>query len=201
MKFEKPFPHFVSTDLFDREQLRRAVAEWPAEGWKEYETGKRALSHLGEMPRSLQTVVAGKAAYRLESLLSAELGIPNLIADDTLYGAGLHETLRGGRLGMHVDFNIHPRTKLYRRVNVILYLNDDWTEEDGGALILSNGTADEDAMISPRLGTFVAWEVGDERWHGHPDPLESESRKSIAWYFYTAEKPQGFSEKHGTIYR
>ena len=63
-------------------------------------------------------------------------GIKNLIADKTLYGGGLHQVERGGKLDIHADFNIHKKFKWHRRVNLILYLNKNWKPEYNGYLEL-----------------------------------------------------------------
>jgi Rps23 Pro-64 3,4-dihydroxylase Tpa1-like proline 4-hydroxylase len=63
-------------------------------------------------------------------------GIPGLVADPSLVGGGIHETNHGGRLDVHVDFNVHPASALFRRLNILIYFNKGWRDEDGGALDL-----------------------------------------------------------------
>ena len=58
-------------------------------------------------------------------------GIRGLIPDPYFTGGGLHQIRKGGRLGMHTDFRINEKLKLQRRLNVIVYLNDDWSPEWG----------------------------------------------------------------------
>ena len=48
--------------------------------------------------------------------------IQNLVSDPQLFGAGLHQSIRGAFLDVHVDFNIHPQTKFYRRLNLLIFL-------------------------------------------------------------------------------
>lgn len=197
--FDKPFPHFLADDLFDLETLRAGVEDWPSDSphWKRYGNNKRALSDFDLIPPKLQAIIH-RGQNETRRMVQERLGTPPLLHDPSLYGAGLHETLKGGRLGMHVDFNLHPTTGLYRRVNAILFLNENCILDRGGWLNLE---FDDIVMIRPQIGTFIAWETADDRWHGHPVPLKAESRKSIAWYFYTVEKPEGFTKPHGTIYR
>lgn len=56
-------------------------------------------------------------------------GIQNLLPDPRLLGGGTHQTLQGGLLRVHADFNIHRIYQLDRRLNLLLYLNDEWQEE------------------------------------------------------------------------
>ncbi len=52
--------------------------------------------------------------------MSALTGIPDLIADETLFGGGTHENLDGQGLDVHIDFNIDERRMLHRRVNLLV---------------------------------------------------------------------------------
>ena len=63
-------------------------------------------------------------------------GISGLIPDPYFVGGGMHETKRGGHLGVHADFNIHDKLKLERKLNLLIYLNEDWSPEFGGELEL-----------------------------------------------------------------
>ena len=55
-------------------------------------------------------------------------GISTLISDPYLFGGGYHEIKKGGYLKVHADYNKHDYflSILDRRVNLLLYLNDDW---------------------------------------------------------------------------
>src|SRR3546814_17728606 len=61
-------------------------------------------------------------------------GMEGLTAD--ALGGGLHMTGTGGRLDMHVDFNVHPDGQRLRRLNVLTFLARDWDPEGGGVLYL-----------------------------------------------------------------
>ena len=45
---------------------------------------------------------------------------------------------RGGKLNIHKDYSIHPRVDppKQRKLNLIVYLTEDWNPEWGGALEL-----------------------------------------------------------------
>lgn len=59
--------------------------------------------------------------YRLGQLCGSE----NLLPDETLFGTGLHQSAKGAHLNVHVDYNIHPATKLHKRFNVLVYMHKD----------------------------------------------------------------------------
>ena len=46
------------------------------------------------------------------------------------------EIERGGLLGVHADFIFYKRMQVWRRLNVLIYLNTEWDEAWGGHLEL-----------------------------------------------------------------
>jgi len=66
--------------------------------------------------------------------------IKNLIPDVGLHGGGLHIHGSGGKLNIHLDYSIHPKLKLQRKLNLILYLNPNAPIECGTMLLKSRIT-------------------------------------------------------------
>ena len=130
-----------------------------------------------------------------------------IIADPKLFGGGLHQSINGAFLNVHVDYNIHPETKFQRRLNVIVYMNDNWKDEYQGHLELwdlTDGKKEQIARIAPTLNRCVIFETNEISFHGHPAPLNTPmgiNRKSLATYYYTKTRPaQEVSDEHNTIY-
>jgi hypothetical protein len=109
-------------------------------------------------------------------------------------------------LKIHSDFNEHPRLKLDRRLNLLLYLNREWQEEWGGHLELWDRDMTEcRRKILPIFGRCVVFATTDFANHGHPDPLncpEGETRKSLALYYYSNGRPREETLGHySTLFR
>ena len=133
-------------------------------------------------------------------------GVDGLIADAHLRGGGLHEIRRGGKLDVHADFNYHKRIKLYRRLNLLLYLNQGWDEDWGGHLELwSRDMTRCVQRIAPVFNRAVIFDTSSHSYHGHPEPLEcpeTTSRKSMALYYYTVDCPDDSDEApHTTVFQ
>ena len=130
-----------------------------------------------------------------------------LITDPYLAGGGLHELKDGGHLNVHADFNQHPKMKLDRRLNILIYLNHKWGENNGGHLELWNKEMKEcEKKILPIFNRMVVFSTTDFSYHGNPNEVivnEDNSRKSIALYYYSNGRPS--SERklglHSTIFR
>ena len=133
-------------------------------------------------------------------------GITNLISDSSFRGGGLHYFYRGGKLGIHADFNKHERYGLDRRLNLLLYLNKEWREEYGGHIELWNREMKQCVRsYLPKFNRVVIFTTTETSFHGHPEPLscpEHMSRKSLALYYYTNARPEeNQDDLHSTLFK
>ncbi|MCB9285156.1 MAG: 2OG-Fe(II) oxygenase [Lewinellaceae bacterium] len=116
-----------------------------------------------------------------------------LIPDPYFEGGGYHQIKPGGFLKVHVDFHKHKMMDLDRRVNVLVYLNEDWKEEYGGHFELWERDMSQCVTrIAPLFNRMAIFSTTDYSWHGHPDPLAcppDRSRRSLALYYYTNGRP------------
>lgn len=196
-----PFPHWVIDGMFDEEELRVILDEWPNPiemSFKACSTSIKAhqtkWDRFGPVTESfIRKLNAQPFLDQLEDMT----GMDGLISDPEIMGGGLHEIPRGGFLNMHVDFNWHPRLQAVRKLNLLLYLNEHW--QWNGNLILSKDGVEKTKEIEPLFNRCVVFPTTDTSWHGHPEPLTApRSRKSIALYYYRKEPMP--AKLHSTIY-
>lgn len=193
----EPFPHMSMNGLFDEQVLRAIVAEFPTPDVMaghfsgEIEGGKATESDWSKFGPVTQRFVAACNSGPFMHALTTLTGIEGLIADPYLSGGGQHQTGRGGRLKVHSDFNVHPFLNLTRRLNLLVYLNDPWESEWGGALELWDREMTRPVVsVPPVFGQVAMFTCSDTSYHGLPDPLACPpgiTRKSIAFYYYTAD--------------
>lgn len=207
----EPFPHLHLRRFLEPEAAARVAGEFPRAGdtrWIEYRhfnERKLGKSRRSEFPRLLGELVDELNSARFTRWLSDLTGIEGLLADPDLEGGGLHQTERGGFLNVHADFTHHHRRPGWRRrINLILYLNEPWPADWGGALELwDREMAQVVAKVPPRLNHAVIFSTNETSYHGYPEPLtcpESERRKSLALYYYTDE-PEDRYRARSTDYR
>jgi Rps23 Pro-64 3,4-dihydroxylase Tpa1-like proline 4-hydroxylase len=132
-------------------------------------------------------------------------GIPRILADEQLAGGGMHVTGAGGRLDVHVDFNLIEDRRLFRRLNILLYLNPVWNEAWGGHIELwDKNVRNCQYRCVPALNRCLLFETSDISYHGvaRVTAPADVARQSFAAYYYTREAPPGWTGTvHSTIFR
>ena len=212
----KPFRHVAIDNFLEVDFCEALLRDFPV--FDE----KRATNEHGLVGRkaTVELVADISAFYRMfykyinsERFLDAMsklTGIPDLIADKTLFGGGTHNNLSGQGLDVHIDFNIDERNMLHRRINLLIYLNKEWEEAWGGAIELHsdphNPTVDEAASFLPIFNRAVIFETNEYSWHGFgrialPPDKQHLSRKSFSIYLYTKDRPaEEVLAPHTTFY-
>lgn len=196
-RIAEPFPHVVIDNFLTSDVANAIAAEFPdfeASAWNEYNNPlevKKACNHWDRFP---------SATYKLFSYLNSDEFVSEMskLVDDTLYsdpglhGGGWHSHGVGGKLNTHLDYSIHPKSGLERRLNLILYVQPNWQMEWGGNL---GFWAHDDQRKAP--GTLikevpclfnraVIFDTSKNSWHGLPDPVRcppGKPRNSLAVYY------------------
>ena len=212
----KPFRHVAVDGFLDEGVCTGLLRDFPAFD------KRRAMNELGQVGRKavFENVASVSTGYRdfyryinsreFLAAMSDLTGIPDLIADETLFGGGTHENLEGQGLDVHVDFNIDERRMLHRRVNLLVYLNHEWDESWGGCIELHsdpwNSLLDERKGFAPLFNRAVIFETNEYSWHGFeriqlPEGKKHLSRKSFSIYLYTKDRPaEEVVAPHTTFY-
>jgi len=210
-----PFRHVVIDDFLASGYAAALLAEFPP-----FERGNARSENgtLGNKSTVERIREIGASYTQLDDLIRTPdfldlvgriTGIPDLLYDAWYFGGGTHENREGQDLDAHVDFNRHPVEHWHRRLNLIVYLNHEWDDAWGGSLEIHSDPRAQDnrvKLITPLYNRCVIFETTETSWHGFsriglPEPKKDLTRKSIALYFYTRERPvEELADTHSTIY-
>jgi hypothetical protein len=181
----------VVDGLFDAELVKQAEAEETSAAHR------LPLRHSRRQLKALSAQPAGPAARGILAALISDpmvrflrdlTRIDTLVPDPSFYWAGIHATPPGGYQTVHVDFRRQPVTRLFHRVNIMLYLNSDWPESYGGHLELYAKDMRCTERVLPTAGRAVIFETSSETPHavapavGVPD---GQWRLALNSYFYS----------------
>lgn len=191
-----PFPHVVVDDFLPADTAAAIVRELATTGgdWIFYHhvnERKRGFNDVAAMGPVTRAVVDALQAPAAVAALGALAGAPALRADPSLEGGGLAEMEPGGYVNVHADFLSHPRKPSWtRRLNLILFLNEQWTEADGGALELWDAEVRTPVQrITPLFNRCTIFATSATSFHGVPTVQcgAGRSRKSLALYYFVNE--------------
>lgn len=193
----RPFRNLVLSDFLDSGIAKKVAGEFPpydSSLWKVYNNRleeKRAINDWDKFGATtyqlFQFLNSPHFVRKLEALVNE-----TLIPDYGLNGGGLHSHKQGSKSNVHLDYSIHPRLQLERRLNLLIYLTPGWVSDWGGALGFWEQNAEQDGpgklirSIDPIFNTAVLFDPTQNSWHGLPEPIQCPDgvyRNSLAVYY------------------
>lgn len=183
-------------------QATAIAAEFPpydSPHWTIYDSpleNKRANNNWNSFPPATYQFFSRTQHDLLQTLTPLYPNIP-LFADPGLHGGGQHIHGPSGNLNPHLDYSIHPKLRLKRFLNLILYLSSPSpTLEQGGAFGLWANSSPKTPNtpgrllqeIQPLFNRAILFET-ENQWHGLSRPFipspATPYRKSLAVYYLT----------------
>jgi hypothetical protein len=192
----RPWAHLVIDDVIScrvAQQVTSEVDNLPSHlfTWqRSRRIQKASLSSVKDMgPRTRQLIDELQGDDFVASL-GALAGIPGLSADPGMAFAGIYVTPPGGWQRVHEDFSQHPRTRLWNRVAVLLYISE-WQPGDGGELELWDGSVSgPPVLVEPLSGRMVIFETSARTLHGIRAVVAgSRSRLALGARYYAPTPP------------
>lgn len=192
-----PFPHVFLDSFLIPQTLGEVVNIFPQDvawkGWanrleSEHVRQAYACEDMVHIPGTIEKLINEFNSGPFLQLLSKITGIDNLIPDPYLTGGGMHMVTPGGYLNPHTDFHLKDTPPHYRQLNLILYLNEGWTESNGGSFEFWDKEKHTiEKRVLPSLGTCMLFRTSNDSLHGYSIPVQGRNRCSVALYYYTAQ--------------
>lgn len=204
----KPYPYIVIDNFLPKSLMKSVLEEikkndvWAMNSTKwieEFEQNKLYYPNHDNPPEEINRILPiTKMVF--DYLNSSEFleflqkltGYKNLEKDPTFMGGGIHRIRTGGKLSVHLDYNEHPVSKKYRKLNLLIYLNENWKSEWKGNLELwSKDRKYKELDVEPIFNRAVLFNI-EEAPHGHPIPLQTPNdvdRYSLALYYFSDVEP------------
>jgi len=190
----QPYPHVVIDNLFEPQLLHRLIAEYPQQNnrdWLVWDTShelKTTSKGIDGLSAFTQLFCLWLNSRDVIESIESIVGISNLIGDPLFHGAGLHEMYRDGWLEMHADYTKHFSLPFVRRVNMLIYLNQDWDDSWGGDLVMGdNKNKQSRVSYPPYFNRTIIFPTTADTFHGVPNPLScppDRSRKLLSIYYW-----------------
>jgi Rps23 Pro-64 3,4-dihydroxylase Tpa1-like proline 4-hydroxylase len=196
-KNAKPFNYIVIDNFLDLDfasELENSFFEYNSDKWHTYSNSieeKKTCNIWNEFNGPLYKYFSDINSSQFVELLSKFVG-EDLEADPGLHGGGLHIHSSGGNLNPHLDYSIHPKLNLQRKINIIYYCSNDkaLAESKTGFLGLWEGDSKHPYRlvkeIEPKFNRLVIFDTTQNSWHGLVNPIPEGMnilRKSLASYY------------------
>lgn len=209
-----PFYHSIIDNFLDEQRAKTISQEFPdyhSDVWYCYNNpleNKKTCNNWYHFGPETYKLLSYLNSREFITQLQRITGIQRLYPDIGLHGGGLHIHGRGGKLNVHLDYSIHPKLKLQRKLNLILYLSENWDSQWGGGLELwshnkeTNKPDNKVVTIDNIFNRAILFDTTQNSWHGFPTPLtcpEGIYRKSIAVYYLT-DPPEGVDPRPRALY-
>lgn len=209
----KPYPYAIFDDLFNNSIIREVNEEIDL---AQFEIDERQIK--GEevkirsdfednesLPAATRKIFELLNGGRFLNLVSRLTGINGLIPDPYYDGGGINIIKDQGTLAVHIDGTNQQRMAVSRRINAILFLNEDWNPDWNGYheqwefVNKDLSPFDENQewrcvrKVLPKKNRLYIFTTNDHSWHGHAGLLNVPNgveRRSLISYYYTSTRPE-----------
>ena len=196
-KNSKPFNHLVIDNFLENSLATQVADEFPSindDFWFYYNNAVEVIIACDmwcKFPKSIYKTIFELTNNKFVDSLSNLVG-KQVWADYGLNGGGIHSMGNSGKLNPHLDYNIHPKLGLQRKINLIIYLTKEWDMSWGGAIELwshdqeLNKPKKIEKKVDCLFNRALLFDTTQNSWHGISDELscpKNISRNSIAIYY------------------
>ena len=106
----KPYGHCHIKKFFPEDKINQIskdffIPEYTLESPdKLFQKTKLSMSEMEKMPNNIRLFINYLNSKDFINVLEQKFNLPGLVADEKLFGGGMHESRRGGYLKIHSDF-------------------------------------------------------------------------------------------------
>mgnify|MGYP003134294635 FL=1 len=198
----KPYPNIIIDDFFKKEVAENIFRELSEYDYKKlhsvhYDSAlekKFACNHYDRFPPNIYNAFIFLNSAPFVNIIKELTNTEKVYVDVGLHGGGMHFHERGGKLNLHQDYSVHPKIKLKRKFNLIIYMTENWKESYGGHLEMWSHDNDTNEprqcvkKILPKYNRAILFDTTHNSWHGLPEELKCPPdivRQSLAIYYLT----------------
>ena len=197
--------HFVLEQVLPEDVARTIAAAFPADGAgfndrSSFREHKKTLAKLGKTDPVLGAI---SLAFQEEDVIAkvAEITRMNgLEPDRSFYAGGLSMMFPGDFLNPHIDNSHDGERKRYRRINLLYYINEGWSEECGGNFELWDDDVTQPKTLVSGFNRLVAMETHKESWHSVSKVVSDRPRRCVSNYYFSNVSPDGDKYFHVTSF-
>jgi len=191
-----PFPHFVEENFLEKSDLELLLVELkrientiPTKVFDSPFGKKREFRNFPQEYMFTNELLKFFSSAEFLNQLRISFQVPSdleLYPDLSYDGGGYVVSPPGTFLGYHADFNFSSLANMYRSINILFYLNENYTPDQGGELhLLDLESKTVEKRVLPKANTILGFKTDDVSFHGVSKNASNFFRRSFNLYFYT----------------
>ena len=201
-----PYRHVIIEDFLDEEFSRRLFAQIPDlddERWvmgvrknideekNIFESNRYAINDPNELSSDFVDLFTSINSNSFCNFLSDITGIKDMMPDLSWHLSGLRLMTPGSHQLIHSDSRIHPSLRnkknqpLEKKLTMLIYMNEGWTESDTGQCELWNDEMTQCVKsVRPTFNTCLIFECTNTSYHGVPNvTFKNKNRINLTFNF------------------
>lgn len=197
--------HFVLENVLPEEVARTIATAFPLDGDGFNDRGsfrerKKTLAKLGKTDPILGAI---SLAYQEPEVIDRVTNITRMSGlepDRSFYAGGLSMMFEGDFLNPHIDNSHDGERQKYRRINLLYYVNDKWSETCGGNFELWDDEVKTPVTLVSGFNRLVAMETNKHSWHSVSKVAVPRQRCCVSNYYFSDVSPDGDKYFHVTSF-
>jgi Rps23 Pro-64 3,4-dihydroxylase Tpa1-like proline 4-hydroxylase len=147
--------------------------------WKFFPENLKNLNSLLKYLSSQEFIFILKSKFQIDNSIE-------IYPDVTYDGGGYVISPPKSFLGYHADFNFSNKIGKYRVLNILIYMNQNYHESQGGKLhLLDSKSKTVEKMVEPLANRLLAFYTDDKSFHGVGMNQGKFYRRSFNLYYYS----------------
>ena len=192
----RPFPHVIIDNFLKNKIAKKIEKEFPKftdkelHEYRNYCEIKKSTNLWNLFQPTTYQLISILNSSEFTNNIKKKLKMKNLYSDPGLNGGGLHIMGKGGKLNPHLDYVIHPKLKIKRKINLIIFVTSNWKDKNGGEICFfeknkknKNMPGEMVKKIVPKFNRAILFDTSMHSWHAVSKILTTNIRKSIATYY------------------
>ena len=130
------------------------------------------------------------------NILKKIFNIKDLYSDGNKLYSGLSVSMKNALLREHIDFNYNNKIRKYRIINLLLYLNKNYKNQNGGKFYYRDINSKKRKYFKPEFNNLIIFKTNKNTPHGFTKVLKK--RISLNIYYYSKKNLTLTKTKHKT---
>jgi Rps23 Pro-64 3,4-dihydroxylase Tpa1-like proline 4-hydroxylase len=199
-----PVKHVIIQDLLPPDLAADIASHFPPASDLLQRSSLRERKKVGIELQKYNPVI-GELTFAFQepaviAAVEAVTGMPQMSADPTLYASGISLMAKDDFLNPHLDNSHDGDRKNYRVINLLYYVSQGWSLEQGGNLELWDDKVTKQTTVVASFNRLVLMKTDRKSWHSVSRVTANAVRLCVSNYYFSPVSPDEGTFSHVTTF-